>query len=210
MHVRPAAWIALLMPPKAPFGGGYHALADAASSPARAAAAAASTATASSATTPTATPAGTATSATAAAADDDGGFLNANAEVFLVEQVKRGEADVGHFFLAQKQATIGRGVSGVPDIRNGCRGCRSVPHQRKAQPGGSECRGRGGLVCAVLLRSLLPSWHGRVLFGFTAKDSPPMCPHACNVEAAHRALTQTSAFPGQFGNRRQNENPVGD
>jgi hypothetical protein len=73
-------------------------LADAAPPPACAAAAAPATATAATAATPSST--ATATTATAASANNDGGFLHADTNVFPIEEMERGESDVGHFLFA--------------------------------------------------------------------------------------------------------------
>ena len=130
-------------------------LANAARSPACAAAAA----------TPD-TAAATATAATAAttapaATNNNDGQLHVAASVFLIEEVERGETDVGHFLFAKDDALIGRDV--VRDISSRYRGCGCAPRQRKTQSGRTECRYGGGFGCARVLRSLLHPWHGRIL-----------------------------------------------
>jgi hypothetical protein len=102
---------------KVPRTGGTW-LAPAAPTPARAATAAPSATTAS--TYNGATPAGpTATASTATPTDNDGGELHAATGVFLVEEVERGETDVGHFLFAKYEALIGRDVVRLRDIRGG-------------------------------------------------------------------------------------------
>ncbi len=51
------------------------------------------------------------------------GYLHAAANVFLIEDVERGETDVGHF-LAKNEALIARGNVRLRDIGGGHRGCR--------------------------------------------------------------------------------------
>ena len=136
-------------------------LAYAAPSPACAAAAAsraASAASHSAATAPTATAAATATST-----NNNSGELHVAAGVFLIEEIERGETDVGHFLFAKNEALIGRDVVGLREIRRGdrIRGCAAP--QRKSQSGCTECRCSGGFGCARVLRSLLHPWHGRIL-----------------------------------------------
>ena len=48
-----------------------------------------------------------ATAATASAG------LHAAANVFLIEEMERGETDVGHFLFAKNEALIGRGFVGL-------------------------------------------------------------------------------------------------
>jgi hypothetical protein len=57
-------------------------------------------------------------------------LLLADAEVFLIEEMERGETDVRHFLLAEKQALIGQGVAGLRNIGIGRRGCGCASHQR--------------------------------------------------------------------------------
>ena len=49
----------------------------------------------------------------------------AGADVFLVEEIERGETDVGHFLFAKNEAVIGRAGGGLRDIgsRHRGRGC---------------------------------------------------------------------------------------
>ena len=102
---------------KVPRTGGTQ-LAPAAPSPARAATAAPSATTAS--THNGAAPAGpAATASTAAPTNNDSGELHAATGVFLVEEVERGETDVGHFLFAKYEALIGRDVVRLRDIRGG-------------------------------------------------------------------------------------------
>ena len=140
---------------------GRPGLAPAAPSPACAAAAAsraASTASHSAATAAAATAAATATST-----NNNSGELHLAADVFLIEEIERGETDVGHFLFAKNEALIGRDVVGLREIRRGyrVRGCAAP--QRKSQSGCTECRCGGGFGYARVLRSLLHPWHGRIL-----------------------------------------------
>ena len=136
-------------------------LAYAAASPACAAAAdpAATAATHSAA---TATAAATATTA-ASADNNDGELLQVAAIDFRIEEMERGEADVGHFLFAKNEALIGRDVLRLREISRGYRVRRCAPPQRKSQSGSTEYRGGGDFGCARVLRSLLHHWHGRVL-----------------------------------------------
>ena len=112
---------------------------------------------------PAATPgAATAATASTASANDNGDLLRTG-DIFLIEQMERGETDVGHLFLAKDEALLGRAVVGLRDIgsRHRRRGCAS--RQGKPQSGSAQ-RGRGGgFGLAVPSRSLLHSWHGRFL-----------------------------------------------
>jgi hypothetical protein len=83
--------------------------------------------------------------------------------------VERGETDVGHFLFAKNEALIGRGIVGLRDTGSGHRGCGCTTHQRKTQSGGTQHLHGGGLGCALLLRSLLDPWHGRILRKFFVK-----------------------------------------
>jgi hypothetical protein len=162
---------------RCPYGGSSSlvvhpaSLAQAACSPA--CAAATDTATSATSATPdtaSSTPADTASSAapdTAAtatsAAANNNGQLHAAASVFLIEDMERGEADVGHFLFAKNEALIGRDVVRFRDIGSGYRGCGCAPRQRETQSGRTECRYGGGFGCARVLRGLLHPWHGRIL-----------------------------------------------
>jgi hypothetical protein len=137
-------------------------LANTARSPACAAAADPATpATPDHATPDTAGTAGTATTATTATTNP--GQLHVAASVFPIEEMERGETDVGHFLIAKNEALIGRDVVRFRDISSGYRGCGCAPRQRKTQSGRTECRYGGGFGCARVLRSLLHPWHGRIL-----------------------------------------------
>ena len=54
--------------------------------------------------------AATMAAATAMTTAATAGDLDAAAQVFPVEQIERGETDVGHFLFAENQALIGRDV----------------------------------------------------------------------------------------------------
>jgi hypothetical protein len=139
-------------------------LAYAAPSPARAAAADPAPRAAPAATHSAATATAAATATTAASADNnDGELLQVAAIDFLIEEMERGEADVGHFLFAKNEALIGRDVVRLREISRGYRVRRCAPPQRKSQSGSTEYRGGGDFGCARVLRSLLHHWHGRVL-----------------------------------------------
>src|ERR1700759_3432836 len=70
-------------------------------------------------------PAPPAVTTTAAAA----GQLHAAADVLPVEEIERGETDVGHFLFAENEALIGRGVVGLRHVGIGDRGRRRVTRQ---------------------------------------------------------------------------------
>jgi hypothetical protein len=136
--------------------------------------AAAATSDATATSTATATMAAAATTATA-------GYLHAATKVFPIEEMERGEADVGHFLFAKNEALIGRGVVRLRDISSGHRGCGCATHQ--TQSGGTQCHHGGGFGCALLLRSLLHSWHGRILRkfvkGFNLTWQVCLCAYKC-------------------------------
>jgi len=136
-------------------------LAPAAPSPACAAAAAARATSAATHSAATATAAAAATTATPANNND--GQFHVVARGFLIEEMERGETDVGHFLFAKNEALIGRDVVRLREIssRHRVRGC--APRQRETQSGRTECRYGGGLGRARVLRSLLHPWHGRIL-----------------------------------------------
>ena len=114
--------------------------------------------------TPSAAATASATTATtaAAAATTTAGELYAAAEIFLVEKIERGEADVGHFLFAKDEALIGQGIVGSRDIASWRRRCGYATRQRKTQPGTQHSDG-SSFACALLCRSLLDPWHGRIL-----------------------------------------------
>jgi hypothetical protein len=60
-------------------------------------------------------------------------YLHAAAEVFSIEEMKCGQADVGHFLFAENEALICRGVVGVRAIDSRHRGCGCTIRQRKTQ-----------------------------------------------------------------------------
>jgi hypothetical protein len=104
-----------------------------------------------------------ATATTATPANNIGELLHVAAIDFLIEEMERGEADVGHFLFAKNEALIGRDVLRLREISRGYRVRRCAPPQRKSQSGSTEYRCGGGFGCARVLRSLLHPWHGRVL-----------------------------------------------
>ena len=125
----------------------------AAATTAAAAATSAANKPATAATTEAAAPA--ATSAAAATTTASAGQLHAAANVFPIEEIERGETDVGHFLFAKNEALIGRGIVRLRDTGSGHRGCGCTIHQRKTQSGGTQHLHGGGFGCAFLLRSLL-------------------------------------------------------
>ena len=64
----------------------------------------------------TAPSAATATTATA-------GYLHAATKAFPIEEMERGEADVGHFLFAKHEALIGRGIVKLRNTGSRHRGC---------------------------------------------------------------------------------------
>lgn len=83
------------------------------------AAAAATPAAATSAATPTAASAATATTA----ANDNPGDLLAAGHVFPIEEMERGETDVGHFLFAEDEALTGQRIVRLRDISGRDRRC---------------------------------------------------------------------------------------
>jgi hypothetical protein len=120
------------------------------------------------------TPAGTHTAATASAAataasataNNNHGHLRVAAKVFPIEEMERGETDVGHFLFTEDEAQIGRGVIGLRDIGSGRRGCGCTTWQRKTQSSGAQHR-QGGSCMFLLFRRLLDARHGRILQKFS-------------------------------------------
>jgi hypothetical protein len=49
--------------------------------------------------------------------------LHDAANVFPIEEMERGEADVGHFLFAKNEALIGRGIVRLRDTGSGHCGC---------------------------------------------------------------------------------------
>jgi hypothetical protein len=143
------------------------------------------TAATSAAAAPAATPAAAAPTTTSAAAATaaSAGDLHAAAGAFPIEEMERGEADVSHFLFAKNEALIGRGVIRLRDIGSWHRGCGCATDQRKTQSGGTKCHHGGGFGCALLLRSLLHSWHGRILRkfvkGFNLTWQVCLCAYKC-------------------------------
>jgi hypothetical protein len=91
------------------------------------------------------------------------GQLHAAAKVFPVEEMERGQADVGHFLFAKNEALIGRRIARLRDTGSGRRGCGCTTCQRKTQSGGTQHLHGAGFGCAFPFRSLLDPWHGRIL-----------------------------------------------
>jgi hypothetical protein len=95
--------------------------------------------------------------------------LYAAANVFLIEEVERGETDVGHFLFAKNEALIGRGIVGLWDVGTAHRGCGRATHQGNTQTGDTQDLHGCGFGCALLRRSLLDPSHGRILQDFLVK-----------------------------------------
>ena len=133
----------------APHGSTPHSASDHANG-----AASATDATSAAPASPTATTSATTTASTVS-------HLHAASYVFLVEQVERGEADVGHFLFAEGDGLIRSEVRQLPYIggRHGGRHCAS--RQRKRQPCGSECRHGDFGHSLFRFRTLLRLPHGR-------------------------------------------------
>jgi hypothetical protein len=85
-------------------------LAPTAPSPTCAAAGGAPATTSPAAATPNSAATASAATATSAAADHNGGHLQVAANVFLVKEMERRKADVGHFLFAKNDTLIGRGT----------------------------------------------------------------------------------------------------
>jgi hypothetical protein len=82
--------------------------------------------------------------------------------VFLVEQIERGQTDVGEFFFTEHRDRLARREVIRLNVRGRHGRCGCAPHQRKTQPGGPHRR-YGGLGRTLPLRSLLHPWHSRIL-----------------------------------------------
>jgi hypothetical protein len=89
--------------------------------------------------------------------------LQTAAGILPVEQLERGETDVGHLLVVEKEVLIGQGVVGLRDIRRGRRGRGCAPRQRKPQSGGPQRRRGGSLTHAVVFHSLRRPCHGHFL-----------------------------------------------
>jgi hypothetical protein len=89
----------------------------------------------------------------AAAATASAGELHATPKVFPIEEMERGETDVGHFLFVENEALVGRGIVRLRDISSRHPGCGCAPHQRKTQSGGAQHPHGGGFGRAFLLRS---------------------------------------------------------
>lgn len=124
-------------------------------------------ATSATATTMAAAAAMTAAATVAATASTGKLHTAATANVFPIEEIERGEADVGHFLFAKNEAMIGQAIVGLRDIGGRHRGCRCAADQRKTQSGGTQHTDGGGFACAPWRRSWLVPWHGRILQQFT-------------------------------------------
>jgi hypothetical protein len=146
-----AATPAIPVPPAAVAAAAEPEAAEPAAAATSAATKAAAATSAPAATSAAAAPAAAASAATTASS----GFLHAAANVFLIEDIERGETDVDHFLFAENEALIGRGIVSVRDIGSGHRGCGCTTHQRKTQAGGTQRFDGGGFGCGFLLRSLL-------------------------------------------------------
>ena len=107
-----------------------------------------------------ATPAAATPAAAAAAAPRH--LLKTGVGAFLVKKVECREADVGYLLFAEDEPLVGRSVRGQRLIRCGQRGCGCAPNERKTQSGPQRRHG-GGFVHTLPCRSLLHTWHSRIL-----------------------------------------------
>ena len=108
----------------------------------------------------------TAAATMAAAAASASDLHTAAANIFPVEQIERGEADVGHFLFAENEAVIGQAIVGLRDIAGLHRRCGCATGQGKTQSGGAQHTDGGGFACAFWRRSLLGPWHRPILHLF--------------------------------------------
>jgi hypothetical protein len=110
---------------------------------------------------PTTATAATATAATATTATAAPSYLlQAGSALLPVEQMERGETDVGHLLIVQNEALFGPVVVRLRDISGGHCRCGCAPRQRKPQSDGTERRRGNGFGRAVLSPSLFPPCHG--------------------------------------------------
>jgi hypothetical protein len=130
----------------------------------------------------------TATTMTAAAASA-GDLHAAAANIFPVEEIERGEIDVGHFLFAENEAVIGQAIVGLRDIGSRHRRCGCATHQRETQSGGTQHTDGGGFACAFWCRSSLDPWHDRVLQNEKAQRSKG-APSACGAQELPGPQTQ--------------------
>jgi hypothetical protein len=78
------------------------------------------------------------TTMAAAAAAASAGDLNATAaDVLPVEQIERGEVDVGHLLFAKNEAMVGQAVVRLRNIAGRHRRRGGATGQRKTQSGGT-------------------------------------------------------------------------
>ena len=105
-----------------------------------------------------------ATAATMTTAAASAGELHATAaDIFPVEQIERGEVDVGHFRFAENEAMVRQAVVGLRDIGARHRRCGCAAGQRETQSGGTQHTDGAGFAFAFWRRSLLDPWHDRIL-----------------------------------------------
>jgi len=97
----------------------------------RPAATAAAPAAAAPAATPTAAATTTTTTTPTAPANNNGDLLRTAADIFLIEQMERGETDVGHLLFVKNGALLGPVVVSLRHISSGHRRCGCAPSQRK-------------------------------------------------------------------------------
>jgi hypothetical protein len=117
-----------------------------------------------------ATTAAAATAAPAAAASAaPSQLLCATADVFLVEDMERRQADVCDFFLAKGETLRGRIIRRLWDVRSRHSRGRRATNQGKRQPGSPQ--GRYGFAHTLPLRSWAHTSHSRFLR--TCKNSSP-------------------------------------
>jgi hypothetical protein len=103
------------------------------------------------------------TTAMATAAASAGELHAAGANVFPIEEMERGEVDVGHLFFAKNEAMVSQAIVGLRDIAaRHCR-CGGAAGERETQSGSTQHTDSGGFAFAFWRRSLLDPWHDRIL-----------------------------------------------
>src|SRR5262249_38324964 len=84
-------------------------------------------------------------------------------DVFPIEEIECGQADIRHLLFAENEAMVGQTIVGLRDVggRHRRRGCAA--DQREAEAGGTQHTDGGGLAGSFWCRSLLGPWHDGVL-----------------------------------------------
>jgi hypothetical protein len=110
-----------------------------------------------------ATPVASATAMASAATAAARKLHHASRAVFPVEEVECRKTDVGHFFFAENEALVGRGIESQRIVSGRKSGCGCASHQRKAQPSGTQCGHGDDFGPTFPLRSLLHPGHIAIL-----------------------------------------------